>query len=104
MHGQIICDAISRRRLLSFRYKDHVTPTVVEPYLYGINQADHHALRAWLREGATHSVNGPRWRMYLPEEMRDIQVLDERFDTNRPGYHAIDNGFAHILCRVSPPV
>jgi hypothetical protein len=101
MHNEIICEAINHRRLLRFRYKDHLSTTVVEPYVFGVNEASHHALRAWLREGATHSGTGSRWRMYLPVEMKDLQVLEERFDPNRPGYKAVDHGFTHILCRVT---
>jgi hypothetical protein len=101
MHEQIICEAIGRHRLLRFRYKDHGTTTVVEPYAFGMNTSGHQALRAWLREGATHSTVGSRWRMYFPVEMRVLQILEEPFDPVRPGYKSVDHGFTHIVCSVT---
>jgi hypothetical protein len=94
-----ICDAIRQRRLLRFRYKDHLTPTTVEPYVCGDNLKDHAALRAWLVEGETHSTAGKRWRMYLVDEMKDLEVLGARFDRNQPDYEPNDEGFNRIVCR-----
>ena len=95
----VICDAIRQRRLLRFRYKDHLTLTTVEPYVFGDNQKDHAALRAWLVEGETHSNTGKRWRMYLVDEMTNVELLGLRFEHNQPDYQPNDEGFKHIVCR-----
>jgi hypothetical protein len=59
MHGTQICDALQRRRLLRFRYKDHLGPTVVEPYVYGENKSGNLVLSAWLVSGETHDLTPP---------------------------------------------
>jgi len=101
MHDQLICEAIKQHRQLRFRYKDYYSTTVVEPYVFGVNDAEHRALRAWLIAGATHSDTRSRWRMYLASEMKDVQILDDVFEASRPGFTSFDHGFRRILCKVS---
>ena len=103
MYGPLICDAIIRRRLLRFRYKDHASSTTVEPYTFGLNKAEHFVLSAWLVAGATHEDQPPYWRLYRLDEMHQVEVLQESFATNRPGYKPNDSRFARIDCRVRPP-
>jgi hypothetical protein len=104
MHGNQICDALRRRRRLRFFYKDHLTPTVVEPYTYGENRAGHLVLSAWLVSGETHDTTPPLWRLYLDGEMHRVEVLEIGFETNRPEYNPNDSRFKHIQCRVAQPV
>ncbi len=101
MYDQLICEAIRQRRQLRFRYKDYYATTVVEPYVFGVNEAEHRALRAWLISGVTHSDTLSKWRMYLTSEMKDVQILDDVFEASRPGFRSFDHGFERILCRVS---
>lgn len=103
MYAAQICDALQRRRLLRFRYKDRSTPTVVEPYVYGENTSGHMALSAWLLSGETHDSNPPFWRLYLEDEMQAVDVLSEEFSANRKGYNPNDRQFRLVRCRVAPP-
>lgn len=103
MHGTRICNALAGRHLLRFRYKDHSTATVVEPYTYGINKKGHHVLSAWLVSGETHDLHAPFWRLYLESEMSQVEVLKDRFESNRTGYSPNAKGFQHIECRVAAP-
>lgn len=103
MYATQICDALQRRRLLRFLYKDHLTPTIVEPYIYGENTSGHMALSAWRLAGETRDTNPPFWRLYLEEEMRAVDVLSEDFSTNRKGYNPNDRQFRLVRCRVAPP-
>ena len=103
LYATQICDALHRRRLLRFWYKDHATPTIVEPYVFGENSAGHIALSAWRISGETHDPIPPFWRHYLESEMRDVTVLAEEFSINRDGYQPNDRRFRVILCRVTPP-
>jgi hypothetical protein len=103
MHGNQICDALRQRRHLRFYYKDHLTPTVVEPYTYGENTAGNLALSAWLISGETHDRRLPSWRLYLASEMHRVEVLEIGFETNRAEYNPNDSRFKHIRCRVAEP-
>lgn len=96
--NEIICAAIRARRLLMFGYRDAVR--VVEPHLYGVNTAGHEALSAWLRPGMSRADPGGGWRMFLVGELRDVQMLDERFDGPRAGYNPDDPHLPTVYCRV----
>ena len=100
-HASQICDALQSRRHLRFYYKDHLTPTVVEPYTYGENAAGNRMLSAWLISGETHDPTPPLWRLYREEEMRRVEVLGTTFAQNRPGYNPSDSRFRSIRCRVA---
>jgi hypothetical protein len=103
MHGTQICDALQRRRLIRFRYKDHLGPTVVEPYVYGENKAGNLVLAAWLVSGETKDVTPPLWRLYRDDEMHMVEVLPEVFRTNRADYKPNDSRFEFIRCRLADP-
>ena len=96
-----ICEALARRRLLRFRYKDHASFTTVEPYTYGVNKAGHLVISAWLVEGETHSTKGPLWRLYREDEMHAVEVLNDAFASNRIGYKPLDSRFSIIHCRLA---
>jgi hypothetical protein len=101
MHAATICEALQQRRMLRFRYKDRSTNTVVEPYLYGENTAGHTVISAWLVTGETHDTKAPYWRQYFVKEMQWVELLPDRFESNRPGYNANDPHFRTIECRVA---
>ena len=96
----LICEAIRARRLLMFGYAD--TVRIVEPHLYGVNTAGHEALSAWLRPGHSRSDPQGGWRMYLTDQIREMQMLDERFAGPRPGYNPSDPHLPRVYCRLEP--
>jgi hypothetical protein len=73
---------------------------VVEPHLYGVNTAGHEALSAWLRPGFSRTDPAGGWRMFLVSELRELQVLDERFDGPRAGYNPNDPHVPQVYCRL----
>jgi hypothetical protein len=91
-----ICDAIRGRHLLMFGYGDAVR--VVEPHIYGVNTAGHEALRAWLRPGQSRTDPDGGWRMFLVDEMRNLQVLDDVFPAPRTGYNPNDRQIPQPFC------
>ena len=103
MHATTICEALQRRRLLRFHYKDHIGVTVVEPYVYGENKARNFVLSAWLISGETHDPTPPLWRLYRDDEMRLVEILADEFREDRPGYKPNDSRFQFVRCRVAPP-
>src|SRR5689334_20079935 len=96
---EIVCEAIAKKRLIRFTYKDLVR--VVEPHLLGLNKADHLELCAFLVRGFTKSDQRPFWRTYLIEEMTMLTILDETFPGPRKGYNPNDKRMQRIYCRLS---
>lgn len=99
--GRIICDALESRQLLQFQHKDRSIPTVIEPYIYGVNSAGHLAVSGWLVSGQTSEEGPPFWRMYLAADMRDVALAERHFGANRPGFNPNDPHFREIVCRVA---
>jgi len=96
-----ICQAIAERQLLMFHYGGVMR--VVEPHLYGVNTAGHDALSAWMRAGWSRVDPEGEWRMYLVDEVSDLQALPERFDAPRPDFNPDDPHFVETYCRVDAP-
>ncbi|HEX6058039.1 MAG TPA: hypothetical protein VFZ11_03390 [Gemmatimonadaceae bacterium] len=96
--NSIICDAIRAKRRLRFVYDGY--ERIVEPHVYGINTANHEALRGWLVAGWSESEAAPGWRTYLEREMRDVHALAQAFDGPRDGYVADDRQMRQVHCRL----
>ena len=94
----LICNAIEARRLVRFVYDGY--ERVVEPHLYGINQANHEMLSGYLVAGWSASKPEPGWRNYLIADMADIHVLGTPFVGPRAGYNPNDVHIRQIFCRV----
>ena len=94
-----ICDAIAKKRLIQFTYKDRMR--VVEPFMVAQNDAEHYALSAWFVRGASESHSPPGWREYLLSDITDVIILDESFSGQRPGYKPSGGEvFHHVVCRI----
>jgi hypothetical protein len=94
-----ICEAISRRRLISFIYKGR--QRLVEPHMVGYNKSNELALSAWFLSGESASKDGPGWRTYLVNDISGLSVLEQTFDEPRPGYQR-DGGktFRSVRCAI----
>lgn len=95
---QLIVDAITNRRLLSFRY--HGRPRLIEPHLLGVTTAGNLALRAYQVGGSSGSGNVPDWRLFEVPEMRELQATSSSFEGTRPGYNRADTRMTRILARL----
>jgi len=98
---EIVCNAITNRRLLSFTYEGF--ERVVEPHLCGQNDARHDVLLGWMVRGHSNSDPRPGWRNYLLTAMRNVQILDETFDQPRPGFKPVDSRMTTVYCRLEVP-
>ncbi len=80
-----IVDAIFTRHWLQFRIGPKIF--VVEPHAYGVTHDGHHELWAWnlIVAGSDPTVQAG-WARYRSDEMRDVQVLSEKFEGPRPDY------------------
>lgn len=94
----LIARAIEERRLLMFGYGDLVR--VVEPHLYGVTTTGREALSAWMRPGLSRSDPQGGWRMFRAEELRDVQLLPDRFEGPREGFNPDDRNFVRVYRRL----
>jgi len=93
-----VCDAISGRRLLRFRYADDKV-RIVEPHLVGENVAKHDTLLAWvLRSENIDAFHPAGWRNYLLNEMHSIEILADTFDAPRLDYNPNDKRLVKVYC------
>lgn len=77
----VICEAIRRKKLLQFSYKNHTR--VVEPHIYGRDSAGHDLLSAYLVGGHSESKKRPYWRFYRLSDVTLLTMLNERFSGAR---------------------
>jgi predicted DNA-binding transcriptional regulator YafY len=95
-----VCDAISQRHLLRFRYTDNKT-RVVEPHLVGESTAHNDVLVAWrLRTEPIDASRSVGWRNYRLDEMHSIEILEETFDRPRPDYNPGDEHILLVYCHI----
>jgi hypothetical protein len=93
-----ICEAIRRHTLLEFRY--HGLHRVVEPYCYGISTRGAEVLRAVQIGGSSSSGGFGFGKLWLIEDIVDLQMTDKPFKPDDPNYNPNDSGMTQVLCRV----
>jgi predicted DNA-binding transcriptional regulator YafY len=91
-----IIDAIKTRRVCAIYY-DGDEPggkglRVIEPVAYGLTKKGNPVVRAWDKEGASHTnylgkKPLPGWRFFRVDKMQFIRPTQEIFDTPRPNYN-----------------
>ncbi len=90
--------AVGARLLIRFNYCGETY--IVEPHLIGRNLNNQDCLCAWLDK--KHAVNKSKagWHTFFFSEMKDIQLLDDRFCQKRPGYDPYNNAMNRIYYRL----
>lgn len=99
-----IVNAIKEKRKITFSYygprkpeKARVRPgrrIKVEPYAIGLSKKGNLILRAWVeppsvsKRGFEHT----NWRTFLISRIKNIEILGEFFDGNRPGFKQGNDG------------
>ncbi len=92
---EIINKAIRERKIITFIYESELRG--VEPFLTGAHiDTSNDSLRAWWTFGYTKSNNTPNWRLYTIDQMIDIQITENIFDTNRIYYNPSDKHMSKI--------
>ena len=91
-----VIDAIKQRRVCAIYY-DGDEPggkglRVIEPVCFGYSKSGNPVLRAWDKEGASHTAYKgekplPGWRMFRIDKTQFIRPTTEIFDTPRPNYN-----------------
>lgn len=95
---KIICQAISNRKLIQFKYKG--LPKVVEPYLIGEHEDNGNiVLRAYSVGGKSKSGNVLGWKFYDLTNIEELTVRKEDI-TLRKDYNRKDKDISRIICRI----
>ena len=87
-----ICDAIARKRILTFTYRGR--PRRVEPHLLGYYHSGDLTLSAWQLSGGS----GQGWRDFHVSKLSDIAIAEATFARARPGYNPNDKTIRRIVC------
>jgi hypothetical protein len=90
----VICRAISERRLLSFTYKGKAR--IAEPFILGYDEHGELVVSAVQTAGGS----GVGFRTFPIEGVTALKVLDQKFSGFRPQYNPRDRFFARIICQV----
>jgi hypothetical protein len=94
----LICEAISQMRLLDFYYDNN--HRIVEPHAYGINDKGHQVLRCFQVGGSSNSHKAPYWRLFLENDMRELNITQQKFSSARPGYKRNDKNMVRIFSQL----
>lgn len=94
----ILCEAISKRQLLEFRY--HGLRRLVEPYCHGISTRGVEVLRAVQVGGKSSSGGFGFGKLWTVADIEDLHLVDETFPADDPHYNPDDTGMKSIHCRV----
>ena len=93
-----LCTAVSERRLVSFMYDGH--ERVVIPAAHGSHISTGNAvLRGYQIRGTSSTRAVPLWDLFLVERMGRVEILDEVFDENPPGY-SHDDKHINVCCQL----
>ncbi len=99
---QLICSSIRQLRPLEFYY--HGGLRSAEPFALGIvltDKRDNEALLCWQTGGVSDSAQDTGWKLYRMSDMEDIEVLNQYFTGDRPGYEPENLEMAQVICCVS---
>ena len=97
--NQVICKAISDRKILAFYYDSCYR--VVEPYTLGISPKSNVILSAFQIDGQKASGKPlPDWGQFNLDKILDLQVLDRKFDGIAPDYKRGNTKMTEIFCEL----
>ena len=91
-----VFDAIKNKRVCVINYNGDDPGgkglRVIEPVAFGLSKKGNAVLRAWDREGASHTAYKgekplPGWRFFRLDKMDFIRPTQETFDTPKPDYN-----------------
>jgi predicted DNA-binding transcriptional regulator YafY len=90
----LICDAIRRRRVLSFGYKGSIR--TVEPHALGYDGDGDLTLSAWQLSGGS----GQDFRDFHVRNLSGLSVTEASFAGPRLGYRRHDKTLSRIVCQL----
>lgn len=90
----LIKDAIFKRQLIGFYYKDQYI--LAEPHVYGIKNKKI-LLLVYQIDGDSGSNSLPKWRDMFMEEISGLRLLNQYFPGKRANSSIIDENFDKVL-------
>ena len=93
-----ICKAIENQNLIEFIYDGCYR--VVEPHTLGVSKKGKDNLSAYQTDGISIHGEVPDWKQFTLSKIKGLNVLDETFDSPRPGYVSGDSRMVEIYCEV----
>jgi predicted DNA-binding transcriptional regulator YafY len=97
MQEHEICDAIHKRRRVTFWYRGGLR--TVEPYAFGIADGGRPILRAYQVKGYSPSRE-TGWKLFRVDEIREFTMLNETFEGPHDGYLRNDPSMTKIYCEL----
>jgi predicted DNA-binding transcriptional regulator YafY len=91
----IICRAIRERRLLLIDYGD--ARRVVQPHVYGDDQAGGRLLSAYQVSGGSASGASQGWKSFRMDRVTGVTLGNETFRGARPEFQHNDGAFIRII-------
>ena len=93
-----ICDAISNRRLIQFKYKGLYK--IVEPYLVGEHEDNANiVLRAYSVGGKSKSKSVIGWKFYDLTHIEELLIRTDSIKIKKD-YNPKDKDISSIICRI----
>ena len=97
----IICRAIRERRLLLLDYGE--ARRIVQPHVYGDDQAGDRLLSAYQVSGGSASGAPQGWKSFRLDRVTGVSVGNKTFRGARPEFQHNDGAFARIICQLDEP-
>ena len=91
---ELIERAVRGKQLLAFMYEGCYRK--VEPYTYGCTTKGKDALRGFQVDGESRSDRKLGWRLFLIDEIENLELLNETYTEFREHYNPNDKGMSEI--------
>ena len=92
----IICDAIEKKTVLSFRYKGSLR--LVEPQCYGISSAGNEVLRAVQVNEGVHRAVDTIGKLFDVSKMLALNETGKHFTDPAPNHNPADKAMRVVYC------
>lgn len=93
--------AIEQRKIVTFTYQGHERR--VQPAAYGVgNRKGKETLHAYQIGGGSKRGGVPHWRNFHVDGISSLQVLDEVFGPNPPGFNPRPFPTTHVALAAAP--
>lgn len=92
------CVALKSGVRIRFQYSGQ--ERVAEVHTVGFSKKNAPIMRAWQVRGGSQSGNPTSWRVFNLDEVRDVQVLEEKSEAPRQGYRRGDSSVDRIVCEL----
>ena len=95
---KIICEAIRSKHLLVVDYGG--AERLVQPHVYGDDQAGDRLLSAYQVAGASASGASSGWKFFRMDKVASVALSDRHFHSPRPEFQRNDGAFSKIICQL----